>query len=93
MLLRLGQRLGQALWLSVAQTSKVHAEGLGEGPEGPRGPRGPRLCDLRERNHRLSEKQVEADTQYVAYGPDHVILNFIISFIKLCRILHIYIIS
>lgn len=32
--LLLGQRLGQRGPLGVVQTSKVHAEGLGEGPEG-----------------------------------------------------------
>lgn len=39
LLLRLGPRLRQGLRRSVAQTSKVHAEGLGKGSEGPRGPR------------------------------------------------------
>lgn len=28
----------QGLRVSVAQTTKVHTEGFGEGPEGPRGP-------------------------------------------------------
>lgn len=40
LLLRLGQRLWQRLWLGMVQTSKVHAERLGKGPERPCGPRG-----------------------------------------------------